>query len=203
MFIKQLALTASIITPLWFLASGVTAEEKHEHEYEHEHRQYGSHLHGSAEMNLALEGDEIHIELDSPAANIVGFEHAPSSMAEYEVLDNAVTLLKDGGKLFQFNKAAGCNLEKAMVESAMLEEGHDHEAHDEHEKHDHKEHEAETHSDIKVVYHFECARPGKLSQLTVELFKVFPGMEKFNVQYVIENKQGASELTPSSHVIKF
>jgi hypothetical protein len=35
------------------------------------------------------------------------------------------------------------------------------------------------------------------------LFEAFPGMEKLNVQYVIESKQGAAELTAASHVIKF
>jgi len=210
MYIKKLALTASIITLLIFFSTAVTAEEKHghghehehEHEHEAEHRQHGSHVHGIASLNMALEGDEVHVELDSPAANIVGFEHAPSSEADHAALDKAVAMLKDGGKLFEFNASAGCSLEKAAIESALLEEEHGHEDHDkhEHEKHDHEE---ETHSDIEAVYHFECAKPDKLTQLTVELFEAFPGMEKLNVQYVIENKQGASELTSSSHVIKF
>ncbi len=220
MYIKRLALTASIITPLLFVSFSVTAGEKHGHEHGHdhghehkhkdEHRQHGSHVHGIASMNLALEGDEVHIELDSPAANIVGFEHAPSSDADHAALDKAVAMLKDGDKLFEFNESAGCSLEKAHIESALLEEEHGHEEHDkhehdkhEHDKHGHDEHEEEVHSDIEVVYHFECAKPGKLSQLTVELFEAFPGMEKLNVQYVIENKQGAAELTSSSHVIKF
>jgi hypothetical protein len=58
-------------------------------------------------------------------------------------------------------------------------------------------HEGETHSDIEAVYHFECDAPGKLTQLTVELFEAFPGMEELKVQYVIESKQGAAELTAS------
>ena len=209
MHITKLALTASIITPLIFLATALTAEEKHGHDHKHEHkheheheaeyRQHDSHVHGIAALNLALEGDEVHIELDSPAANIVGFEHAPSSKADHEALDKAVAMLKDGGKLFKFNASAGCSLEKAHIESALMQEEHEHDKHD-HDKHEHEE---EPHSDIQAVYHFECEKPGKLTQLTVELFEAFPGMEKLNVQYVIENKQGASELTASSHVIKF
>lgn len=207
MYLKQLVLTASIITPLLFVTSGVTAEEKHGHQHEHEneYRQHDSHVHGIASLNMALEGDEVHIELDSPAVNIVGFEHAPSSEADHAAVDKAVAMLKDGGKLFEFDESAGCRLEKAYVASALLVDEYDHDEHEkhEHDKHGHDKHEEETHSDIEVVYHFECAKPGKLSQLTVELFEVFPGMDKLNVQYVIENKQGAAELTSSSHVIKF
>jgi ABC-type Zn2+ transport system substrate-binding protein/surface adhesin len=90
-------------------------------------------------------------------------------------------------------------------------------AHEEKEGHDHAEHvgdhadegqheqegKGETHSDIRAAYHFECDAPAKLTQLTVELFEVFPGMEELKVQYVIESKQGAAELTPTDQVLTF
>ena len=209
MRLKHIALATSLLTPLALVAPGAPAGEKHEHEQEH--RQHGAHVHGIAALNLALEGKEVHIELDSPAANIVGFEHAPSSEADHAALGKAVAVLKNGDQLFRFNNEAGCRMEKAMVTSALLEEKHDdheekgehdHEEH-EHEAHEHEEHEGETHSDIEAVYHFECDQPGKLTQLTVELFEAFPATEELNVQYVIESKQGAREITAKNHVVKF
>jgi hypothetical protein len=186
MRLKHIAL-ACMLTPLALIAPGVSGSEKHEHE--HEHRQHGAHVHGIAALNLALEGEEVHVELDSPAANIVGFEHAPSSEADHAALNKAVAALKNGDQLFRFNKEAGCRMEKAMITSALLE--------DEHDSHDDK------HSDIKTVYHFECDQPAKLTQLTVELFEAFPATEELNVQYVIESKQGARELTVKDQVVKF
>ena len=224
---NRIALTAALLGSLALAVSGAVAEEKHDHDHDHEKRQHDAHVHGIAALNLALEGDEVHVELDSPAANIVGFEHAPSSKADHAALDRAVAKLKDGNQLFRFNSEAACRMEKAKVTSAMLEDDHeahkDEHAHDkkeahghdehEHEKHGHEEHghkehaheehEGETHSDIDVTYHFECAKPGQLTQLTVELFEAFPGMEEINVQYVIESKQGAAELTPARHVVRF
>ena len=109
---RKLLFTASIITPFVLATSVLTAGEKDEHHHGHdnhghhddherhddkEHRQHDSHVHGIASMNLALEGDEVHIELDSPAANIVGFEHAPSSKADHAAVDKAVAMLNDGG----------------------------------------------------------------------------------------------------------
>lgn len=221
MRLKHIALTASLLTPLALVAPWASASEKHEHENDQEHRQHDAHVHGIAALNLALEGEEVHIELDSPAANIVGFEHAPSSEADHAALDKAVAALKNGDQLFRFNNEAGCRMEKAMVTSTLLKEEHDdhgdkhsddhdheekgehgHEKHD-HEEHGHEEHEGETHSDIEAVYHFECDQPGKLAQLTVELFEAFPATEELNVQYVIESKQGARELTAKNHVVKF
>ena len=222
MRLKHIAMTASLLTPLALFAPGAAAEDKHDYDHDHEHRQHGAHVHGVAALNLALEGNEVHIELDSPAANIVGFEHAPSSEADHAALEKAVAALKNGDQLFLFNKEAGCRMEKAMVASALLEEEHDghgdkHSAHHDHEekgehaheKHDHEGHGheghagEETHTDIEVVYHFECDQPGKLTQLTVELFEAFPATQELNVQYIIESKQGAQELTAKDHVVKF
>jgi hypothetical protein len=191
MKLNRIVLTASLLAPLTLVAPGASADE-------HEHRQHGAHVHGIGALNLALEGQEMHVELDSPAANIVGFEHAPSSEADHAALDKAVAMLKDGDRLFRFNAEAGCRMEKTDVSSSLLDDEHH-----EHDEHDHDEHEGETHSDIEAAYHFECDQPGKLTQLSVELFEIFPGTEKLNVQYVIESKQGAGKLTPADHAIKF
>lgn len=201
MLIKHLVIMTTITGFSMGPLSAVTAADKHSHEHEHEYRQHGSHVHGIASLNLAAENGEIHIELDSPAANIVGFEHRPSSEVEHAALDKAVAKLKQGSQLFAFNASAGCSLEKAQVESALLQDNHGHHQHD-HDKQDDKKH-ADSHSDIEVSYHFECSNPGDLSQLTVGLFEAFSGMGKLNVQYITDTGQGAAELTPASHVIAF
>lgn len=209
MKLNQIALTVSLLA---LTASGVGAETKHEHDHDQEKRQHDAHVHGIAALNVALEGDEVHVELDSPAANIVGFEHAPSSKADHATLDQAVATLKDGDQLFRFDSKAGCRMEEAKVTSALLDESHDEHADDHgheekgahaNDEHGHEEHQDETHSDIAAAYHFECDQPNRLTELTVELFEAFPGMEELNVQYIIESKQGAAELTPTAHVVTF
>lgn len=211
MYLKQIVLTATLLTPLALISTGSSADEKHEHG--HEHRQHGAHVHGIAALNLALEGQAVHIELDSPAANIVGFEHAPSSEADHAALDKAVATLRDGDRLFKFNADAGCQMERVNVASQLLDEEHEghtdekpgEHPHEEKQGHDHEQHEdeGEAHSDIEAAYHFECDEPGKLTQLTVLLFEAFPGMEELKFQYVIESKQGAADLTAANHVLKF
>lgn len=228
MSLKRTVLTAALATPLMLIDPWASADEKHDHDHDQEHRKHGAHVHGIAALNLALEGQEVHIELDSPAANIVGFEHAPSSADDHAALDKAVATLKDGDRLFRFNEEAGCRMEMATVTSELFDEAHHEQeghaqekagahAHEDKEGHDHDEHkeehghkdehehegEGETHSDMDATYHFECDTPDKLKALTVELFEAFSGMEKINVQYVIESKQGAAELTAKDHVVKF
>ncbi len=211
MCLKQIVLGASLLTPLALVGAGAAADEKHEHDPGH--RQHGAHVHGIAALDLALEGREVQVELDSPAVNILGFEHAPSSEADHAALDEAVASLQDGDRLFRFNEDAGCRMEEVKLASELLDEQHGGHAdrqpgehlQEEQDGHGYEQqgHEGEVHSDIEATYHFECDQPGKLTQLTVELFEAFPGTERLKVQYVIESKQGAAELTATDHVVKF
>lgn len=213
MCMKKFVLTAALFALMVLLSAGTSAEEKHEDDHDHEHRQHDAHVHGIAALNIALEGEEVHIEFDSPAANIFGFEHAPSSEDDHAALNRAVATLKDGDRLFRFNNDAGCRMERVNVTSALLDEEHDEHTEKHSDDHDHEEKggdnhekhedEGETHSEIEAGYHFECDQPGKLMQLTVGLFESFPGTEKLKVQYVIESKQGAAELTAADHIVKF
>mgnify|MGYP001597190076 CR=1 FL=1 len=173
--------------------------------HEGEHRGHGVHVHGRARLNIVLEGSEIHVGLNSPAANLVGFEHAPSSEADHAALDRTLAALRDGARLFEFNGDAGCSMTNVEIVSALIEEAHAGHEHDATSDHGHKEHEHEdeAHTDVDAAYHFECAKPGKLERLNVELFEVFPGTEHLTVQFVIGDQQGAAELTPDDHVVAF
>ena len=213
-YVRALLTVFALALPATLLAHG---EHRHDHEHdrakhdhsEHDHakdeqRQHGAHVHGIGTLNIVLEGTEVHVELDSPAANIVGFEHQPRSAEDRAALERAVTTLRDGDRLFLFSRDAGCRQEKATVESDMLKAA-DKEHH--HHDHDHgaknKEHDDQGHADIRVEYQFECSRPDRVEQLVVELFEAFPGTERLDVQYVIGSRQGAAELTAARHLLRF
>jgi hypothetical protein len=120
MGLKRTVLIFSLLSPLAMVVPRASAGDKHDYDHEQEHRQQGAHVHGIVALNLALKGQEVRIELDSPAANIVGFEHAPSSESDHAALDKAVATLKDGDRLFRFNEDAGCRMETANVTSELL-----------------------------------------------------------------------------------
>ncbi len=100
--------------------------------------QHGSHEHGAALLNVALDGPDLVLEFISPAINIVGFEHAPSTNEQMELVEAAVTQLSDGEALFEVSARAKCQLTNTEVESELAEEG-EHSEEDEHST----EHEAE------------------------------------------------------------
>ena len=50
-----------------------------EHDHEHEHGSLGAHEHGVGRLNAVLDGQALELEFDSPAMNLVGFEHKAQS----------------------------------------------------------------------------------------------------------------------------
>ncbi|MBY6236373.1 DUF2796 domain-containing protein [Vibrio harveyi] len=122
-----------------------------------EYRQHEAHVHGHVEFNIAQDGKDLLIEITSPGADVVGFEHAPENAEQENALNNAIAALKDTNKLFAINQQAKCVIEDVHVAHTLGEEsheghdhhdheGHDHDKHD-HEGHDHDKHDHEKHKD--------------------------------------------------------
>ncbi|MEO1028096.1 MAG: DUF2796 domain-containing protein [Pseudomonadota bacterium] len=111
-----------------------------------ENRQAGSHVHGAAQLSMALDGDTFILLLESPLYNIVGFEHAPETEEQEALLAAARTTLSDQAGLFVFSSEAGCVPDPDALVVSIGEadhhddEDHDHEEGEEHDDdHDHDE----------------------------------------------------------------
>jgi hypothetical protein len=178
----MLALIAAVAIPPPLLAG-----EDHDHRPDSTHREHGAHVHGVGELNVALDGRILLIELHGPAANILGFEHSPTNAAETQAVKDARAKLADPSQTFLPNAEAACELTEAEIfmELAGDEPG---------PNHDH-DHDGETHSDAGVAYRFECASPGALKSIQARLFEEFPGSERLRVQLITPDAQHAAELT--------
>lgn len=109
-------------------------------------RQLDSHEHGVGELNIAVDGQTVAMELHAPGADIVGFEYEATSDADKAAIEAAVATLAKPLDLFVLPAAAECTVTQA---SASLEgdaehddhDDHDHEeGHDDHDDHDHDDH---------------------------------------------------------------
>lgn len=171
------------------IAAGSQADESYSH------RPQTTHVHGIAVLNLVLDGKAVYLELNSPAANLVGFEHAPVSEAEHTAHENALLTLKNADQLFRFNKTANCHAAQVEIESGSTQAAQP-PAQDEHRHHesDDEEHADTRHSDIAVMYRFTCEAPGELNTLRVGLFGAFPAINNLAVQYITDRGQGAATL---------
>ena len=173
--------------PFALLSGFVQAAEHHDHDHA-SHGSLDAHEHGAAELDAALEGTTLEIELRSPAMNLVGFEHAPSSEADKRKISDARKQLEQPDSLFGLTPAAGCKLAETELESPLFESN-------EHE-HEHEKDHGSQHSEIHAHYHFDCATPQALTGLDLQgLFKTFPGTEKIQAQLIGPNGQRGAQLS--------
>ncbi len=167
---------------------------------EHEHEEHEAHVHGEAQLLVALEGNTLEIEFLSPAMNIVGFEHQPANEAQSQAIESAIDNLKQPGLLFSFPSVAKCDSVSVKVESPFAEHGeHGHE-HSKDAFHDQKE---ETHSDFTGRYNFHCAGMSQLGSIAIKIFKHFPGTKAIEVQSISKQGQQRIELTPVQDTLEF
>ena len=92
---------------------------------EEHHRQLGAHEHGRGTLNIAVEGDKMTMELETPGMDIVGFEHAAKSRPDVEAVEKAKVQLMRPLALFNMPAAAGCHVIEANVKVEVGEHDHD------------------------------------------------------------------------------
>ncbi|MGR5134035.1 zinc uptake protein ZrgA [Vibrio alfacsensis] len=184
-----------------------------------EYRQHEAHVHGHVEFNIAQDGKDLLIEITSPGADVVGFEHAPENAEQEKALNNAIADLKDTNKLVAINQQAKCVIEDVYVSHTLGQdsheghdhhdhEGHDHDNHDhDHDKHkdhdehahddhhDHNGHEHSGHGEFTVEYRYHCDSVADLNSIDTTWFKTFPATESVNVNLFTDTTQSATNLS--------
>ncbi|MDH0143212.1 DUF2796 domain-containing protein [Aquipseudomonas alcaligenes] len=170
----------------------------HEHSHAHAHEEHASldaHEHGLASLNVALDGQTLEIQLQSPAMNLVGFEHEAKSDADKAKVAAARQHLEQPQALFALPIEAKCALQDSELDSPLFG-GHAHEEHEHADEHGH--------SDIDASYRFACANAEALQTLELgSFFGTFPGTEKLEVQLIGPSGQQGAELTPRNSRLSF
>ncbi|KAE9649247.1 DUF2796 domain-containing protein [Pseudomonas fluorescens] len=179
-----------------------------EHDHDHEHGSLGAHEHGVGRLNAVLDGQALELELDSPAMNLVGFEHVATTAADKAKVAAARKQLENPVALFSLPKAAGCVVSSQELNSPLFgdkpeadhddDDDHDHDAKDGAHEHHHD------HSEIHAHYQFTCATPTALSNLDLtQVFKTFPATQKIQVQLIGPSGQQGVDATATAATLKF
>ena len=146
----------------------------------------GKHQHGSGELDVALDGNLLELEWRSPAANLLGFEHAPRGAGQRAVVTRVQAQLGEAATLLGIPAAAGCTLTESQLDSPLFTAAPG------------DEQPAATHSEVHARYRFTCRQPAALEALDLgELFRRFPATERLQVQLIGPRGQQGSELGPA------
>ena len=129
-----------------------------------------AHEHGGAKLNIAIEGKEATIELETPADGIVGFEHAAVSDADKKRQSTALDTLKNRiAEMVVFDRSAACTFTARRV---AVEKDPD-----------------EGHSDVKGEFGVSCGKPPAGTQLRFGFTKIFPRIVDVEVQLLNGDQQ--------------
>ena len=183
------------------------AHAAEDHDHDHEHGSLGAHEHGVGRLNAVLDGQTLELELDSPAMNLVGFEHVATTAADKAKVAAARKQLENPSALFNLPKAAGCVISSQELNSPLFgdkpeadhdDDDHDHDAKDGAHEHHHD------HSEIHAHYQFTCATPTALSNLDLtQVFKTFPATQKIHVKLIGPSGQQGVDATATAATLKF
>lgn len=208
---KSRRITASACAIL--LCSGALADNK---------READAHQHGHGALNIALEGETLSIEVETPGADILGFEHDAETAEDKATVQKAREILADPIALFGLTDAADCSVTEVEIEIGGDETDHDehgeehahdddHDHGDEHaeeEKHDHGDDHAhdhgEEHSEVHAHYTLNCTQPDALGGIDLRaFFEAFPNSEELDAAVLTEAGQASGEITPASPSLSF
>jgi len=171
-------------------------------------RQLGAHEHGVGQLNIAIDAQQIAIELHAPGADIVGFEYAAQSSEDRAAVDDAVARLARPLDLFGFPEAAACGVVEARASLEIegehddhKDDGHDHAAH-KHDDHDHGAAAQEAgHSEFHAEYVLTCADPAQATLVTFAYFDAFPNAQELEVQLITDRGATAAKVTKDAPVL--
>jgi len=162
----------------------------------HAHREHGAHEHGVAALTLAFSDRDLAVEFDSPAVNLIGFEHAATSAKDSQAVAETAEKLRAPLTWLRLPAAAQCAVIKTTVESELLGNATDS------VPADHDGHEHEGHADFTAKYQLQCKALQALDVVDMQLFDTFKGIEKIKAQWLTSTAQNAKVLTPADHMIR-
>jgi hypothetical protein len=140
-----------------------------------------AHIHGQANLSIAIDGGTLTLTLESPTDSLVGFEHVARDAKEQAAVAAMKQTLGQADKLFLPTPTAMCKPTSVKLASLLLgsppEPGH------------------EGHADMDGEFVFQCAQPQHLHDLDVRLFERFPRIKKLNVEIAGPNGQKAVQLS--------
>jgi hypothetical protein len=149
------------------------------------HREAGAHEHGRGTLNIAVEGNRVSLELEAPASDIVGFEHAAKTTKEKAAVEKAKALLASPHALFVFPASAACRVAEANIDFGATEPG----------KGDTDK--GGGHADVEAQYVLDCAAPANITAIEFGYFGAFAGAQRLDVNVATGRAQSKFQVTRS------
>ncbi|MBT7110173.1 MAG: DUF2796 domain-containing protein [Proteobacteria bacterium] len=154
-----------------------------------------THVHGQGQVSMAIDQNLLSMTLESPGADIIGFEHEARTAEEKAAVREALKQLSDPMFVIQLPESASCKVIQASSEVASENGDEGHADHEEHEEHaDHDEHEDEAHGSFIAEYQLACANIAVIDFIKFVYFDHFRNAQSLMVVLIDKNGQHRHEI---------
>ena len=152
-----------------------------------------THVHGQGQVGMAIDQNLISMTLESPGADIVGFEHEARTAEEKTTVTEALKHLSDPMFVIQLPANASCKVVQASSEvtSENGDEGHA----------DHEKHENEAHGSFIAEYQLECATIAAIDSIKFVYFDHFRNAQSLMVVLIDKNGQHRHEISRDNPIL--
>ena len=166
-----------------------------------EKRHHQAHVHGVAEINIAVEGTKAAVEFRAPAESVMGFEHEAKSESDKKKRDAALEQLRaKGGQMVVFDPKLGCkssDMKTAIVEakgdSTKAQAGKD--AHKDQKK-------SGEHREVHGTFSVACDKPLAGSRVKFGVHKVYRDIQEIKVQVLGDSGQSGATIKKDKGDVK-
>jgi len=148
------------------------------------------HQHGKAFMNLVLERNELIVELQVTAYDVVGFEKMPVTESDVSAVEKVIELLNKTKEWL--NPVGGLCVQKSSVINNPFEISEDS-----------QKNEQLNHADFKVRVSYTCSDSEKLIGFNLRVQEYFRAINEIELQWIIHDAQGLTIIDRNNHEIRF
>jgi hypothetical protein len=133
------------------------------------HAQHRGHSHGTAQLNIVIEGRRGTVEFIAAGEDLYGFEGPPRTTAQRDARAAAVARLRNGvAELVIFDASLGCRFTVSSDSTASRSDGHD---------------------DVRTVFDLACERPPAGRDIRFAVSRGFPAIRTLEVQLLSDTVQ--------------
>jgi hypothetical protein len=168
--------------------------------------QQAAHEHGVGRAQVALDGRDLLINLQIPAHDLLGFEHAPQRPEELQKLSALRHKWSRTEAWVQLNGNASCvqrSFDLQVGADAQNEGGpHDHDHHHHDDNHHEHANTPSEHADVQIALVFQCQAPEQISEVRLNPFALVSTLQELRYESIWPTGQGSGRLRPQQLSVK-
>jgi Protein of unknown function (DUF2796) len=164
-------------------------------------RHHDAHVHGVAEINIAVEGAKATVEFRAPAESIMGFEHEAKSESDKKKRDAALDQLRTKkDQMVVFDPKLGCK--SSDIKTTIVEDKGDHtKAQPGKDTHKDQKKSGE-HREVHGTFSVACDKPLAGTRVQFGVSKVFREIQEIKVQVVGDSGQSGATIKKDKGDVK-